>query len=218
MLKPKVCETAQGYSSWIGYYELAALTQCSLYFHGYYRVCLCDITANSQNAGSFSNFADGISHSITAKACHQAFHRRRMTEPGAVVNTVGAHRHAGEFLDHIVVLIGAFGRGDRRKLIAFVLGKCIGHHLKRLFPRDCNELVTPLDQRRCQATTIIYKVQAKFAFNTGLPFVDSAIPIRNRIDDLATFDPYIKLTPHPTVRTGRRHLTIRLPYPLVSPL
>ena len=67
------------------------------------------VGANSQDAGGIANLADRVSHRSAAERGDQTGHRGGMSETGTVVNVVLTEYYPSEFLDGIVVLVGALG-------------------------------------------------------------------------------------------------------------
>ena len=55
---------------------------------------------------------DGVRHCTASECGGQTGHRHGVSETGAVIDIVGADHRAHEFLEEVVFLIGAAGRGE----------------------------------------------------------------------------------------------------------
>src|SRR2546427_6655129 len=74
-------------------------------------------------------------------------HRRRVAQPRAVVDVVGAERAAEHPHDEIVLLVGALRRGEAGEGIAAALAlepqQLLGGELQRFIPRRLAERLVP---------------------------------------------------------------------------
>ena len=68
--------------------------------------CIC---TDSQETSGVTEITDIIRHGAAAEGSGQTGHSGGMSETGTVVNTVGTQYRSGEFLDNMVILIGALG-------------------------------------------------------------------------------------------------------------
>src|SRR5882724_9497110 len=87
-----------------------------------------------------------------------------MAEPRAVVDVVGAHDHAREFLDHVAVFVRRLGRGESAEA-ATVAREAVGGGVQRLVPRDRKPLAVTLDQRRGDAIARVDEAGAEAALD-----------------------------------------------------
>ena len=66
-------------------------------------------TGDQDNLG-LVKFVDGVGHGAGAEGGGKTCHRGRVSEPGAVVDVIGADNSAGKLLQQVVFLVAAFGR------------------------------------------------------------------------------------------------------------
>ena len=67
------------------------------------------------------DIGDRIGHGAAAEGCGQTGHGRSVSGTGTVVDVVCAHHRPCEFLDEVILLVGAPGRTQCRKRIGAVL-------------------------------------------------------------------------------------------------
>ncbi len=65
-------------------------------------------TGDQDNLG-LVEFVDGVGHGAGAEGSGKTCHRGRVSEPGAVVDVIGADNSAGKLLQQVVFLVAAFG-------------------------------------------------------------------------------------------------------------
>ena len=63
----------------------------------------------------------GVRHRATAERGHQTGDRGGVSEAGEVIDVIGTDHTAGEFLQEIVLFIGALGRGQKRDTVGTIL-------------------------------------------------------------------------------------------------
>ena len=127
MSKPQVSIIDKLNFPGIGDNELAAFAYSFLYFQPNYGVSFGGIGANGEDTGGVTNLKDGVSHCPASECCDQTGHGGGMSETGAVIHIVMAEHCAGEFLDDIVVLVGALGGREEGYLIFFVANEFAGN-------------------------------------------------------------------------------------------
>ena len=94
-----------------------------------------------------------------------------MSKPGAVVNGIRTHHRASEFLNQVVIFIGTFCRGQRRKFLSFTFIEFLGDQLNSLFPGRFNEFSVFFDQGSFQSIRMIYKIETVAPLNTETSLV-----------------------------------------------
>ena len=109
MSQPKVGVANQHDITRVGDDKLSPPTYCPDYLQCRYRVGFRGVGANSQNAGGLTDIVDGVGHRPTTEGCGQTGHSGGMSEPGTVVNIVGAQYRPAQFLGNVVILVGALG-------------------------------------------------------------------------------------------------------------
>ena len=138
-----------------------------------------------------------------------------MSGTGAVIDAVGADRRAHEFLQDIVLFIGATGRTERRQCIRtmfrFYFVESIGYQTQRFIPGSRLQFFVLADQRRCQTLRAVNIINAEPAFDAEQAAVDRAVWRRSDANHFAIFDIQVKITTNATERTGRSHFFVRLP-------
>ena len=140
------------------------------------------IGAGDDEALQIFHFGDGIAHSAGAKGQLQAGNAAGVTQPGAVINIVGAQHAAHQFLVQVVVFVGGFGAGvggDRVRPVFLVeAGQLLGGKTEGLFPGglapvsgrlDCGapagQLACGADERRGQPVGVMHVISPKAPFN-----------------------------------------------------
>ena len=103
------------------------------------------VGAGDKNAIRITNFPDGVGHGTTAKTCRQTGDSGAVSQPGAVVNCIGPYGRPHEFLEDIVIFIGAAGRSQPGHSIGAVSLNCFSelrrYNLGCLFPRNRDVVV-----------------------------------------------------------------------------
>jgi len=99
-----------------------------------------------------------------------------VSEPGAVVYVVGAETGAGQLLQEVILLIGAFGRGQDSDTVRaeFVLcfAKGLGGKIKGLFPADWLEFPVFPEQRVSKPVFGVNELMEMPAFGTEVAPAD----------------------------------------------
>ncbi len=89
------------------------------------------------------DLVDRVGHRPAAEGGGQTGHGGGVSEAGAVVDVVGGESRPGEFLQEVVLLVGAFGRGEEGHAVGAVLiahaAQLAGHFVEGGVPRDRNE-------------------------------------------------------------------------------
>jgi len=111
----------------IGDNELTAFAYSFLNLKSNYGVSLGGIGANGEDTGGVTNLEYGVSHCPASECCDQTGHGGGMSETGAVVHIVMAEHYAGEFLNDIIVLVGALSGRKEGYLIFLVTDELAGN-------------------------------------------------------------------------------------------
>jgi hypothetical protein len=130
-----------------------------------------------------------------------------MAQPRAVVHVVGAEA-ARQFLEQVVFLVGAAGRGQKAQGVRPVLlaqgQEAGGHQIKRLVPAGRNKHAVAADERRREPLRMRGEIQGEAALDAQAALV---VPVRSAQDmaDAPVLHVHVQLTTHAAIRAGGAH-------------
>ncbi len=106
------------------------------------------VGTGDQNTVGVADFIDGVGHGAAAEGHPKAGNGAGVAETGAVIHVVGADSGAHEFLEEIVLFIGAAGRGESGHGIASPVTddsrQLLGHDLDGRLPVHRDEILLAL--------------------------------------------------------------------------
>jgi len=135
---------------------------------------------------------DGVGHGAAAKGSGQTGHAGGVSEPGAVVDVVGADAGAQEFLEEVVLLVGAAGAAQPSHGVGAERcggsGQAVGDKCQGLVPGGRGQPAVSSDKRGGQAIGVVDEIEAEPALGAQRPLVDRRFRSGRDADDAAIRD------------------------------
>jgi hypothetical protein len=101
-----------------------------------------------------------------------------VSETGAVIDVIGADNGSREFLQEVIILVGALGRGEKGKAVgpmifldSLELSRCI---IQGGLPGSLLEHSITTHQGLCQAARVLDELMDIPAFDTQFSLIDRA--------------------------------------------
>ena len=104
------------------------------------------VAADEQNAGCSFVIRVRIARGSATELLEHRFHAGGVTEPGAVIDVVGAHHQAHELLLHEGVFVRRFGGGEAAE-VAAELAETRGYEVQGIIPGGPAELPVAPNER-----------------------------------------------------------------------
>ena len=114
------------------------------------------VRAHDEQAAGVFVVGVRVGRRAAAQLRQHRFHRRRVAQPRAVIDVVGAHQQPHEFLDQVVVFVGGFGAGEGAER-ASALDEPLRDEVQRFVPRGRRQPPAAPDQGRGEPVGVVHE-------------------------------------------------------------
>ncbi len=186
--------------------QLGTSELCTKHPVRYQRMSFGSIGAHHQETVRVLDFRDRVCHSATSECSGKTCHCRSVSETSAMIDIVGSETCPAQFLQQVVVFIGAAGRGEETDAVPAVL-RCDlletrGGEVKRLFPGRFRQLSILTDKRSGQPFRTVDEFVSVPSLDAELALIHRGRFKRNSSNQAAVHNLEKHLAAAPAKRAG----------------
>ena len=104
-----ICQLCQSGTARVSYNKSAPVAASLYETHAYHGVCHSSIGADDEETLAVGQLSKGVGHGTAAEGGSKTCHRGAVSEPCAVIYIIGSQGTACEFLQEVVLFVGAAG-------------------------------------------------------------------------------------------------------------